>query len=135
MSQMIEITCPDCKRTRSMRLSNYKRGGETGICLSCANTRMGEGTDGHIHEGYKFVKAPHHHRATNEGFVKRAILTMEIKLSRLLEPHEHIHHINGIRDDDRPSNLMVVTNSENAHLHMKAKPNIKNKHVMALTQK
>ncbi len=135
MGRMVEVTCPDCGLARQMRFSNYERGGMTGLCLPCVNIRMGKEKDGYIHEGYKFVKFPSHHRATKEGFVKRAILVMEAKLGRLLETQEHIHHLNGIRDDDRPENLVVLTNSEHASLHMKAKPNIKNRYVLALSQK
>ena len=135
MSKMIEATCPDCKYTRQIRLSNYKRGGETGLCLKCANTRMGKGNGGYVHEGYMFVKSANHHRATKEGFVKRAILVLEEKLGRLLKPEEHIHHINEVRNDDNPDNLITLTNSEHTRLHMKAKPNIKNKYQMALSQR
>lgn len=127
MSKMIVTKCPDCGTERMMRLSNYIRGNETGLCLSCFNKRHG---NGHKHEGYVFVKQAGHPRATKEGFVKRAVLVLETKLGRHLNRQEHLHHINGIRDDDRPENLTILTNGEHARLHMTAKPNIKNRYLM-----
>jgi len=45
------------------------------------------------------------------GYVKRARLVLEQKLGRyLLDGHE-THHINGIKDDDRPENLLELSTS------------------------
>lgn len=129
---MIMAKCPDCETERMIRLSNYLRGNKTGLCLSCFNKRH---KNGYRHEGYVFIKMAGHPRATTEGFVKRAILVLEAKLGRYLSPSEHTHHINGIRDDDRPENITAFTNSEHTRLHMTAKPNIKNRYTMALTQR
>jgi hypothetical protein len=136
------ITCPDCRKVRWMRIQNFERGGKTGLCIACFNKRK-RGThwlyykdEKHIlmHDGYALVYSPNHPRAIYGGFVKRAVLVMEEKLGRQLEHTEHIHHLNGKRDDDRMENLTIVTNSEHARLHMKAKPNIKNKYQVALSQ-
>ncbi len=151
MSKMIGVTCPECKRVRQMRLSNYNRGGNAGLCLPCHNrthqhnqghrgyhqqTRRAnhQTSEGFYHEGYHFVRAEGHPRARKDGFIKRAILVLEAKLGRYLLSSEHSHHLNGIRDDDRPENLIALTNSEHARLHMTARPNIKNRYEMALPQ-
>lgn len=121
-----------------MRLSNYHRGNDTGLCISCFNLsgdNVRNRSDGHTHEGYVFVKCANHPRATKEGFVKRAVLVLETKLGRHLSRSEHSHHLNGKRDDDGPENLAVVSSSEHARLHMKVRPNIKNRYQMALTQR
>lgn len=132
MRKMITTKCPDCGLERQIRLSNYLRGGETGLCLPCFNARH---RTGHKHDGYVFIKALGHPRATKQGFVKRAILILEAKLGCHLLRTEYVHHLNGIRDDDRPENLTIITNSEHAKLHMKAKPNIKNRYQKALSQR
>ena len=66
---------------------------------------------------YVRVNMPDHHRANKQGQVKRAVLVLEEKLGRLLEPFEEPHHINGIITDDRPENLEVTTHPEHARIH------------------
>lgn len=50
---------------------------------------------------------PNHPHADNKGYVPQHRLRMEAHLGRTLLLTEIIHHINGIRDDNRIENLML----------------------------
>lgn len=67
------------------------------------------------HGGYVYIFYPNHPNSDREGYVKRANLIMEEKIGRYLTKEEIVHHINGIRDDDRIENLMLFKNN-NEHI-------------------
>jgi hypothetical protein len=46
-------------------------------------------------------------------------LVMEVLIGRHLYDYECVHHINGIRNDNRKENLMLMTKSEHASYHNK----------------
>jgi predicted HTH domain antitoxin len=68
-------------------------------------------------EGYVQIKMPEHPNADGCGYIYEHRHVMEKHLGRFLERHEHVHHINEIKDDNRLENLQVLTNSEHARLH------------------
>jgi len=60
-------------------------------------------------DGYVRVLAPDHPFADIRGYVLEHRLILEQKLGRLLLRTEVGHHLNGIKNDNRPQNLVVAT--------------------------
>jgi len=58
--------------------------------------------------GYRLLKKKEHPRANGRGYVMEHILIAEQKLGRPLAPDEVVHHLNGIKYDNREENLFVM---------------------------
>lgn len=69
--------------------------------------------------GYKYIFMPEHPNSTKQGYIAEHRLVAEEKIKRYLLREEVIHHINGVRDDNRPENLLVMSKSEHHKLEAK----------------
>lgn len=68
-------------------------------------------------DGYIVVYCPNHPNANKSGYVAKHRLVMEQHIGRLLLKDEVVHHINGIKDDNRIENLKLMTEHEHRSLH------------------
>lgn len=88
-----------------------------GLCMAhYRQSRVGGGTlrpvrvpkfryvDGN---GYIRIKEPSHPNADGQGRLFEHVKVMSDLLGRPLWPDENVHHINGVRDDNRPENLQL----------------------------
>ncbi len=124
--RMVWSICQLCKRPYQLRASDLKKGqrfcgkrcGQYSHVYRTLPPQDGENNGNWkggrtLHsKGYVYITADHP-RAHN-GYVLEHILVAEQKLGRFLEEGETVHHINGKKWDNRPSNIEVFE-SPGAH--------------------
>jgi hypothetical protein len=59
-------------------------------------------------DGYIKIYMPGHPRANKQGRVYEHIFVMGEKLGKPVPRDFHVHHLNGVRSDNRPENLELV---------------------------
>lgn len=69
--------------------------------------------------GYILVQAPSHPCRKRNGYIRKHRLVIEKQIGRYLQPNEMSHHVNKIRDDNRPENLMAFKTRAN-HVNFEA---------------
>lgn len=67
---------------------------------------------------YNYVLLPEHPRATKNGYVLEHRVVMENHLGRLLRPNEIVHHKDGRKKHNVPSNLHVMKRGSHTRHHM-----------------
>lgn len=77
-------------------------------CQNQAKRIDGPGAKVKRKDGYVQVYYPSHPDSTKSGWVLEHRLVAEQKYGRRILPTEHVHHLNGQRDDNRPENLEII---------------------------
>lgn len=134
MSKKVLMVCPECNQTRYVQRSHSKN--FTGLCRTCSSKKHCvemPGRKGEAHpmwkggryidmSGYVIVRIPEsspYYPMANTGnriFEHRLVIAQ--KVGRCLLKREIVHHLNGLKDDNRPENLCIVDNKNHNKLSL-----------------
>ncbi len=71
-------------------------------------------------KGYYMIRMPDHPNAGKNGYVFEHIaVALKAAGREKLEPFECVHHINFVRTDNRPNNLLICTKDKHREYHGK----------------
>jgi intein/homing endonuclease len=115
--------CPICGSDKDIITYPYAK--FKGYCKSCMYKELRFNLNQFSHkrtkgnDGYIYLTGSDYHshpRYSSSGLLEH-IYIMEKYLGRYINITEEIHHINGIRDDNRLENLQLCTKSEHKKIH------------------
>ena len=114
----IGVSCSGCGKQRFLPYFYATKLTKRNRCRSCSQS----GERHHSYKGsrrvtggYLRVQAdPEKHSVTSDGYILEHRKVMEEQLGRKLLPTETVHHINGVKDDNRIENLELWTGKHGA---------------------
>ncbi len=117
----VPVTCGLCKETRIVKQVTGLMKAGRGICWKCSKEHLlgSQYKDGKVKRfGYIYLWYKHLTKEeqinykdmiTKSGYILEHRLVMARKLNRSLSRQDIVHHLNGIKNDNRPENLELVT--------------------------
>lgn len=118
-SGMIVVKCELCGKEQERFPNHVKRNKHNFCNRDCRsewqrknqkrenNPNWRGGKSKKLDSGYMVVYAPEHERANSWGYVYEHIFVAEKKYGHSTKGY-HVHHLNGVRDDNRSENLVIV---------------------------
>lgn len=112
--------CVTCGKTLTLKPSQAHINSCSMDCRDAAATkrpldRMHNGKRARLdRHGYVMVYEPSHPNKSFHGWQYEHRLVVEKELGRHLASDEHVHHINAVRDDNRPENLQAMDANDHA---------------------
>ena len=120
MASVNKVTCPTCggcfDRTTKQLNSVLKRSGKWS-CSPCVTSARNKENAKPIGAIRKHKKTGYIEEKTENGWRRQHIIVMERFIGRPINEGEVVHHNNEIKDDNRLSNLRLMTNGEHTALH------------------
>ena len=115
VADVITVECPICGTPFSGKPSQLAQ-----TCSRACGQRFRRQRDGLKkieRNGYIYVWKPEHPMALAYGYVaEHRMVAWDHGI--LTDPAHHVHHINGVKDDNRPENLEALTESEHHRHHV-----------------